>query len=141
MNVSAGSKDPRYRLNPQLALAPNTDKVGRLEAIHVETGETLWVNESEHGVLTVLATAGDLLFAGDSQRRFRAYDQNTGAVLWEKILGGPVTGTPISYAVNGEQYIAVSVGGGGGAINAWTFMAKDRTTRQGGNTLYVFKLD
>ncbi|MEM7663638.1 MAG: PQQ-binding-like beta-propeller repeat protein [Pseudomonadota bacterium] len=140
MNVSAGSKDPRYRLNPELALAPNTDKVGRLEAIHVETGETLWVNESEHGVLTVLATAGDLLFAGDSQRRFRAYDQNTGTVLWEKILGGPVTGTPISYAVNGEQYVAVSVGGGGGAINAWTFMSKDRTTRQGGNTLYVFKL-
>jgi alcohol dehydrogenase (cytochrome c) len=140
MNVAAGSQDPRYRLNPQLALAPNIDKVGRLEAIDVETGETLWVNESEHGVLTVLATGGDLLFAGDSQRRFRAYDQTTGAVLWEKILGGPVTGTPITYAVDGQQYVAVSVGGGGGAINAWTFMAKDRTTRQGGNTLYVFKL-
>ena len=140
MNVSAGSKDPRYRLNPELALAPNTDKVGRLEAIHVETGETLWANESQHGVMTVLATGGELLFAGDSQRRFRAYDQDTGEVLWERILGGPVTGTPISYAVNGDQYIAVSVGGGGGAINAWTFMSKDRTTRQGGNTLYVFKL-
>ena len=140
MNVAAGSRDPRYRLNPDLALAPNTDNVGRLEAIDVETGETLWVNETRHGVLSVLATGGDLLFAGDSQRRFRAYDQNTGAVLWEKILGGPVTGTPISYAANGDQYVAVSVGGGAGAINAWTFMSNDRSTRQGGNTLYVFRL-
>ena len=140
MNVSAGETDPRYKLNPELALAPNTAKVGRLEAIHVETGETLWVNEAEHGVMSVLATGGDILFAGDSQRRFRAYDQETGEVLWEKILGGPVTGFPISYAVDGVQYVAVAVGGGGGAINAWTFMSQDRSTRQGGNTLYVFKL-
>ncbi|MCG8440167.1 MAG: PQQ-binding-like beta-propeller repeat protein [Caulobacterales bacterium] len=140
MNVSASPDDPRYGLKPQLLRTPGEERVGRLEAIHVETGETRWVHETAHGVLSVLATGGDLLFAGDSQRRFRAYDLDTGNILWERILGGPVTGFPISYAVDGEQYVAVAVGGGGGAIGAWTFIAGDRTTRQGGNTLYVFKL-
>lgn len=140
MNVSAGSKDPRYRLNPDLAPAPNTDRIGRFEAINVVTGETLWVNETQFGVLSVLATGGDVLFAGDTQRRFRAYDQGTGETLWETILGGPVTGFPISYAVDSQQYVAVAVAGGGGAINAWVGLSGDRTARQGGNTLYVFKL-
>ncbi|MEM9740782.1 MAG: PQQ-binding-like beta-propeller repeat protein [Pseudomonadota bacterium] len=140
MNVMASPKDPRYGLLPQLLPAPNTDKIGRLEAFDIETGETRWVNETRFGVLSVLATGGDLLFAGDTQRRFRAYDQSTGETLWETILGGPVTGFPISYGVDGEQYVAVAVGGGGGAINAWVSLSGDRTTRQGGNTLYVFKL-
>ncbi|MEM8935221.1 MAG: PQQ-binding-like beta-propeller repeat protein [Pseudomonadota bacterium] len=140
MNVVASPEDPRYGLLPELLLGPEDDTIGRLEAIDVETGETRWVNKPRFGVLSVLATAGDLLFAGDTQRRFRAYDQETGEVLWEKILGGPVSGFPVTYAVDGDQYVAVAVGGGGGAILPWTALSGDKTTRQGGHTLYVFKL-
>jgi outer membrane protein assembly factor BamB len=51
-----------------------------------------------------------LLFGGDVNGRFRAFDQRSGKVLWEINLGSPVTGYPISYAVDGKQYVAVSTG-------------------------------
>ncbi|MBI4460308.1 MAG: PQQ-binding-like beta-propeller repeat protein, partial [Acidobacteria bacterium] len=60
----------------------------------------------------VLTTAGGLVFIGDFYRYFRALDAETGKVLWEIPLSGPVTGYPISYAVAGKQYVAVAVGGG-----------------------------
>ncbi|MEO0465655.1 MAG: PQQ-binding-like beta-propeller repeat protein [Pseudomonadota bacterium] len=140
MNAIASPKDPRYGVIPDFVRTPGEDMLGRLEAIHVETGETLWKNDSPYGVLATLATQGDLLFAGDTNRRFRAYDQDTGEVLWEKILGGAVSGFPITYSVDGEQYVAVAVGNGGGAVGLWTMLSGDRTNRQSGNALYVFKL-
>jgi alcohol dehydrogenase (cytochrome c) len=57
-----------------------------------------------------MTTGGGLLFGGDANGRFRAYDQATGEVLWEVNLGSRVTGFPISFAVEGRQYIAVSTG-------------------------------
>ena len=50
---------------------------------------------------------------GDLAGKFRALDQATGKVLWEVSLGSSVSGFPISYSVNGKQYIAIAVGGGG----------------------------
>ncbi|MEM6534923.1 MAG: PQQ-binding-like beta-propeller repeat protein [Pseudomonadota bacterium] len=139
MDVVASPKDPRYGLLPKFVKTPGEEHLGRLEAIDVETGETRWINESRHGVLSVLSTGGDLLFAGDTNRRFRAYDQATGDVVWETILGGPVSGFPISYAVNGEQYIAVAAGSGG-AVPLWAMLSGVRSLPPGGNALYVFKL-
>ncbi|MDX1747259.1 MAG: PQQ-binding-like beta-propeller repeat protein, partial [Halobacteriales archaeon] len=54
---------------------------------------------------------GGLVFGGDWDGRFRAFDDRTGEVLWEVNLGSPVLGFPISYAVDGKQYVAASVGG------------------------------
>ncbi len=53
-----------------------------------------------------MTTAGGLLFGGDTAGRFRAYDAETGAVLWEVNLGSHVTGFPATFAVNGKQYVA-----------------------------------
>ena len=53
---------------------------------------------------------GGLLFAGDTNGRFRAFDQESGKVLWETNLGAPVTGYPITLSARGKQYVAVSVG-------------------------------
>ena len=56
------------------------------------------------------ATGSGLLFTGDISGRFRAFDQDTGKILWEANLGSPVTGYPITYLANGKQYVAISTG-------------------------------
>ena len=58
----------------------------------------------------MLTTAGDLVFHGDMNRRFRAFDAATGKQLWEGIVGGPISVSTISYAVNGKQYVAIMTG-------------------------------
>ena len=55
-------------------------------------------------------TGGGLVFGGDVNGRFRAFDDRTGEVLWEINLGSSVSGFPITYAVDGRQYVAVSTG-------------------------------
>ena len=58
----------------------------------------------------MLTTAGGLVFHGDMSRRFRAFDVNTGQKLWEVILGGNISVSTITYAVNGKQYVCVMTG-------------------------------
>ena len=60
----------------------------------------------------VLTTAGDVVFWGDLDQKFRAFDAESGKMLWEQTLGGPVQNSTITYAVNGKQYIAVLTGSG-----------------------------
>jgi glucose dehydrogenase len=61
-----------------------------------------------------VATGGDLLFVGtSSDRMFRAYDQDTGKVLWEHQLDAATEGTPAVYQVNGKEYVVIAVGGDG----------------------------
>ena len=87
--------------------------VGRIDAIDVSTGRQAWRHEQRAAVLgTAVSTAGGLLFVGDIDRRFMAFDDRTGEVLWQVIVSAPVSGSAVSYAVGGRQYIAVAVGGG-----------------------------
>jgi outer membrane protein assembly factor BamB len=58
----------------------------------------------------VAATGGGLVLGGDVNGRFYAFDDETGDVLWQINLGSAVTGFPITYAVDGRQFIAVSTG-------------------------------
>jgi alcohol dehydrogenase (cytochrome c) len=79
--------------------------------INLSTGETLRFDVGRvPGNGAMLATAGDLVFHGDMNRRFRAFDANTGKMLWESVLGGNVSVSTITYAVNGKQYVAVMTG-------------------------------
>ena len=61
---------------------------------------------------SALVTAGDLVFWGDANRRFRAFDADDGKVLWESIVGGIVMASTITYAVNGKQYVMIFTGDG-----------------------------
>ena len=61
---------------------------------------------------SALITAGDLVFWGDLNRRFRAFDADTGKVLWESVVGGMVMTSTITYSVNGKQYILINTGEG-----------------------------
>jgi PQQ-dependent dehydrogenase (methanol/ethanol family) len=124
-----------YGMAARSFLAPEAgDNLGVIDAIDAVTGRTAWRFEQRAGMQSLMTTGGGLLFAGDSHGRFRAHDQRSGEVLWEVMLGSPVTGYPATFEVGGHQYVAVSTG----------FWLADNYTpelihgRQ--NTLYVFAL-
>jgi alcohol dehydrogenase (cytochrome c) len=81
-----------------------------------------------------------LVFAGDFHRYFRALDAQTGEVLWEVPLSGPVTGYPISYAVDGKQYVAVGAGEGTGGQRHIARLYPELKAPEGSNILMVFAL-
>jgi outer membrane protein assembly factor BamB len=81
-----------------------------VQAINVETGRITWKHEQRAGMMSLVTTGGGLIFGGDSVGHFMALDQDSGKVLWDVNLGSPVTGYPITYAVNGKQFVAVSTG-------------------------------
>ncbi len=127
-----------YALAVRHELAPGTDQLGTVYAISAETGETQWLYEQRAATLSLVTTGGGLVFGGDANGRFRAFDQETGKVLWEINLGSPVSGFPISYAVNGRQYIAVSTGG---AATTPSFLQLTPELRpSNGNNIFVFAL-
>jgi len=87
------------------------DELNGLTKINMETGEiTHWPTGRIPTNSSILATAGDLVFWGDINRRFRALDAESGDVLWETILGAPISTSNITYSVNGKQYVAVITG-------------------------------
>ena len=69
---------------------------------------------------SLVATGGRLVFGGDVNGRFRAYDDETGKVLWETNLGSPVSGYPVTFSVAGKQYVVVALveQGGHGSTTA-----------------------
>ena len=99
---------------------PDTDDmVGQLTAVDVATGETLWAHRQRAGFGgSVLTTDGGLVFVTDDARRFRAFDAQTGDILWEQILNSSAGGYPITYMVDDVQYIAIPAG-------AWRELPKD----------------
>ena len=127
-----------YRLAARFQLAPGTDQLGTVRAISAETGRTAWVHEQRAATMSLVTTGGGLVFGGDVNGRFRALDQETGDVLWEINIGSPVTGFPISFAVDGRQYVAVSTGS---AATASGFIGLTPEIRpSAGNNLFVFAL-
>ena len=127
-----------YNLIIRGQIAPGTDQVGTVQAISAETGEIVWTFAQRAATTSLVATGGGLVFGGDSNGRFRALDHETGATLWEINLGSPVTGFPISYAVNGQQYVAVSTGS---AITTSLLNVLTPELRpSSGNNLFVFAL-
>jgi len=84
---------------------------GVVMALDPRTGEQKWAFPM-HDVSTsgVMTTASDLLFVGGREGYFQALDARTGALLWKASVGGEVATGPISYAVDGQQYIGVAAG-------------------------------
>ena len=105
----------RYQgMNSRPAMAPGYDYVGEFVAFDPVTGERAWVHRPESGApmsASSLATAGGIVFGGTSDRWFFALDADTGERLWDIRLNGDVSGSPVTYTVDGKQYVAVGAGG------------------------------
>ena len=85
---------------------------GNVTAVDYNTGEIAWQVKTEQPMIGgALATAGDLVFAGEGNGKFNAYDAETGAVLWSFQAGAGVNAPPASYTIDGTQYIVVAAGG------------------------------
>jgi PQQ-dependent dehydrogenase (methanol/ethanol family) len=100
-----------YAIAAQNVIAPDAGgNVGTLRSVSVETGKEGWRYDQRAALMALLATGGDLVFAGDVAGVLRAFDATTGEILWQTELGAPVTGHPVTFAVDGKQYVAVSTG-------------------------------
>ena len=84
---------------------------GAVRALDPKTGEVKW--EFKMGDVTdagILTTASDLLFTGNRDQYFYALDARSGKQLWKRYLGGLVAASPITYLVDGKQYVSIAAG-------------------------------
>jgi glucose dehydrogenase len=85
---------------------------GVFSAVNVDTGKLVWQYKANQPLIGgALATAGNLVFMGEGDGYFDAFDAASGAKLWRFNLGAGVNAPPITYSVDGVQYIAVAAGG------------------------------
>lgn len=139
LDMTAKSDTARERRVGLFRPEHDPKKLAGLAKINLETGEILRFNQSAVPTAGgMLATAGGVVFNGDVGRRFRAFDDETGAVLWETEVGGPIAVSTITYEANGRQFVAIQTG---------DTMATGSLTRQSGvehvrgfNRLYVYAL-
>ena len=135
--IAAGGNDIHFATRPR----PDGDgKFGRLEAINLATGRVVWTHRQRAPLASsLLATGGGVVFAGALDRFFSAYDATTGKLLWQTQLNAAPNSSPITYSVQGEQYVAV-VAGGGGPTSGSSSLTPEIINPPGGTTLWVFKL-
>ncbi|MDG2140215.1 MAG: PQQ-binding-like beta-propeller repeat protein [Gammaproteobacteria bacterium] len=122
---------------------PGTDgNLGKVGAYNVDTMEEVWSHQQRASLHTgTISTGGDLVFVGDLDRRFKALDVNNGDVVWETRLGTSVQGHPVSFAIDGKQYIAVTTALGGTSPRVVPgVIATEITYPRWGNAIYVFSL-
>ena len=88
------------------------EQFGNVTAVNIDTGKVVWKARTDQPMIGgALSTAGNLVFAGEGNGWFKAYDAKTGKVLWQYQCGAGVNAPATSYTVNGKQYIAVAAGG------------------------------
>jgi alcohol dehydrogenase (cytochrome c) len=119
----------RLWLGGAFKVIPGERQWGRLAAVNMDTGKMDWHVDTEQPLMGgVLATAGGLVFTGEGNGWFRAYDARNGNKLWEFQCGAGVNAPAVSYEIGGKQYIAVAAGG------------NNQLDFKRGNNVFVFAL-
>jgi alcohol dehydrogenase (cytochrome c) len=117
------------------------DEHGMVAALDLATHKLAWtVRRRAPEASAILATAGGLVFEGSRDRTFRASDSDSGAALWETRLPNVPGGLPISYAVDGVQYVAIVTGGKTPIDLFTTAMAPEYPPSNGSRQIMVFRL-
>ena len=123
------------------AVAPNR-QTGAITAVDVTTGQVVAkANLPYPNYAGVMSTRGGITFSGQLDGSVMAHDAETLELLWSMNVGTPFKGPPISYSVDGKQYIAVIAQGGSGALGgAALFNATELANQQAASILWVFSL-
>jgi PQQ-dependent dehydrogenase (methanol/ethanol family) len=88
------------------------EQYGLFSAVNLATGKIAWQNKVDQPMMGgSLATAGGLVFTGEGNGRFNAFDSRTGKLLWQFQAGAGCNSAPMSYSLKGEQFVAVACGG------------------------------
>ena len=144
--MTASPKEPGEKTAASefiLQLKPGSDgDIGRLEAVDLKTLKSAWSHRERAPQSTaVLPTAGGIVFEGSLDRYFKAYDARTGQELWRVRLNDVPNAPPITFAVEGKQFVAVATGAGSPYTRTWIGLTPDiRNPPGGGATLWVFEL-
>ncbi len=129
----------RWSIRPR----PDTDgRYGRLQAVNLQTGKTLWTARQRAPLTSgTLATAGGVVFQGALDRAITAYDDASGQELWKARLTDVPNSAPISYEIDGKQYIAVVVGNGGGHASTYAVLVPEISLPAArSSSIWVFEL-
>jgi len=104
--------DGKLWLGGAFKVIPEEAQWGNVTAVDYDTGKIRWQVKTHQPMIGgILATAGGLVFTGEGNGLFKAYDSMTGAELWRFQAGAGVNAPPSSYSVDGKQYIVVAAGG------------------------------
>lgn len=129
-------------LGAGFTIKPNyEDHIGSLKAIDPDTGEVKWEFKNNAPLWAgVMTTAGGLVFTGTPEGKFIAFDDETGEILWSFQTGSGIVGQPVTWEMDGEQYVSV-ISGWGGAVPLWGGeVAKKVNYLNQGGMLWTFKL-
>ncbi len=108
---------------------PGEEQSGRLVAVNLDTGKIGWSVKTPQPLIGgTLATAGNLVFNGEANGWFKAFDAATGKELWKYNCGAGVNAPAVSYMVGGKQYVAVGAGG------------NNQIDSKRGNSVFVFAM-
>jgi len=102
----------RLWLGSAFVAAPGEPQYGLFSAVDLKTGKIAWQNKVDQPMMGgSLATAGGLVFTGEGNGNFNAFDAKTGKLLWQFHAGAGCNAAPMTFEMDGEQYIAVACGG------------------------------
>ncbi|MDF2798506.1 MAG: PQQ-binding-like beta-propeller repeat protein [Devosia sp.] len=139
---TAGNAVGAVKFGPRVLPEGITD-AGLLQALDINPtqAESKWqARERPSMTSSVLATGGGLVFGGDAARYVKAWDQDTGEVLWEQRLNAPIGGYPMTYSIDGEQYVAIPTGYSNSASSISSAFPEIPLPTGTGNSVFVYKL-
>ncbi len=144
--MTAHAKEPGEKTASSdfvLKLKDGSDgNVGRLDAIDLANRKVAWSHRERPPQSTsALPTAGGVVFQGALDRTFKAFDAKTGEELWSVRLNDVPNSSPITFQVDGREYVALTTGSGSPFTRTWLNLVPDmRNPPRGGATLWVFAL-